>query len=86
MVLLSVKESSFLWRFSLVFITFVTTFKTFIMYKELLNTFSATELKNLAILLREFKQTPRPTLSKLTIDVSEAIMNKLQTIANYEDK
>lgn len=56
------------------------------MYKDLLNTFSATELKNLSILLREFKQTPRPTLSKLIIDVSEAIMNKLQIIVDYEEK
>lgn len=65
---------------------FVLTFKTFIMYKELLKTFTASELKNLGILLREFKQTPRPTLAKLTADVSEAIMNKLQTIVDYENK
>lgn len=56
------------------------------MYKDLLNNFTATELKNLAILLREFRQTSRPTLSKLVSDVSEAIMYKLQTIVDYEKK
>lgn len=56
------------------------------MYKDLLKTLTASELKTFSILLREFSETPRPTLSKLKGDLSEAIMNKLETSIQFENE